>query len=130
MSRLSLLVLSLAAACSAPSAGTTGDTIPDAAGAAASVARLESDARALAKLTGCTSADQCRTAPVGSRPCGGPRAYFAYCAASTDSVALFRKLDELKTAEDKANAASGMGSTCEFRMPPVVALEGGSCRAP
>ena len=129
MRNYTLLLLAITA-CSAPNAATQRDSVADTADARTRIARLESEARALAKLTGCSSADQCRTAPVGSRGCGGPRTYIAYCAASTDSAALFRKLDELKAAEDAYNAKEGIASTCEFRMPPAVSFEGGSCRAP
>ncbi len=101
----------------------------DSAAYLAQVTRLEAEARALAKTTGCNAAEGCRTAPVGERGCGGPRSYLVYCAATTDSVALFRKLGELRQAETKYNASSGMLSTCEFRMPPDVVSIGGSCRA-
>ena len=131
-----------ASSCSAPSQrGSGGDSVDvaprrDASGAAANdtlssrakLAQLEADARALARTSGCTSSSQCRTAPVGEKACGGPRTYVAYCAASTDSVTLFRKLDELKAAEKRYNELTGMASTCEFRTPPAVALSGGSCR--
>ena len=90
--------------------------------------RLEQEARALAKTEGCTSTSACRTAPVGWRGCGGPRTYLLYCATTTDTVALFRKLKELEDAEKAYNAKSGMMSTCEFRMPPGTKLEGRSCR--
>lgn len=93
------------------------------------VARLEGEARALAKTDGCSSADQCRSAPVGDRPCGGPRTYIVYCARSTDSAALYRKLDELREAERQLNTKSGRASTCEFRMPPATGLSGGQCAA-
>ena len=91
------------------------------------LARLEREARALARMDGCSASEGCRTAPVGWRGCGGPRTYLVYCAATTDSVALFRKLDELKEAEVAYNAKSGMMSTCEMRMPPVVTASGGRC---
>jgi len=92
------------------------------------IARLEREARALAHAEGC-SAGACRTAPVGSRPCGGPRTYLVYCAATTDSAALFAKLAELARAEQAFNSASGMASTCEFREPPNVTVQGGRCAA-
>ena len=92
-----------------------------------SVARLEREARALAHTEGCASAGQCRVAPLGHRACGGPRDYVAYCAATTDSAALFRKLDELARAEDEYNRAAGIASTCEFRTPPAVTVAGGRC---
>jgi hypothetical protein len=89
---------------------------------------LEREARALAKTEGCSSVNACRTAPVGWRGCGGPRTYLVYCAASTDSAALFRKLKELEAAERSYNAKSGMMSTCEMRMPPKVTLDGRTCK--
>jgi hypothetical protein len=93
------------------------------------IQRLEREARALAKAGGCESSADCRAAPVGSRPCGGPRTYLVYCARTTDSVALFGKLDELARAERAHNTQQGLFSTCEFRTPPQVEASGGSCRA-
>ena len=90
--------------------------------------KLEQEARALAKTEGCASVGSCRTAPLGWRGCGGPRTYLTYCAVTTDTVALFRKLAELEQAERDYNATSGMISTCEFRMPPGLRLDGRSCR--
>jgi len=101
------------------------DTTPD---ERPTLVRLEREARALAKRDGCPSVSACRTAPVGWRGCGGPRTYLVYCAATTDSAALFRKLKELENAERAYNAKSGIMSTCEFRMPPGVKLDGRSCR--
>ena len=131
--RTSCALMLLGAACTAPvrrsdDSATTPGALPSIGGDTTHLARLEREARALAKTTGCSSDAQCRTAPVGWRGCGGPRTYIAYCAATTDSVALFRKLDELKKAETAYNQKSGMMSTCEMRMPPAVSAQGGSCR--
>jgi hypothetical protein len=82
----------------------------------------------MVKTGGCADAGGCRTAPVGWRGCGGPRTYLVYCAATTDTVALFRKLAELEAAERAYNASAHVISTCEFRLPPKVASSGGSCR--
>jgi hypothetical protein len=95
----------------------------------AQVTALEDQAKAIVKTTGCSTAGECRTAPVGSRACGGPRYYLVYCAATTDSAALFRKLDAVAAAEREYNAHYNLVSTCEFRLPPKVALSGGSCQA-
>ena len=92
------------------------------------LSRLEHEARELAHTGGCDSVAQCRTAPVGWRSCGGPRDYLVYCAATTDTVALFRKLAELEAAEKDYNLKSGMMSSCIMRRPPQVSLRGGSCR--
>ena len=92
------------------------------------LSRLENEARALAHTGGCDSVAQCRTAPVGWRSCGGPRDYLVYCAATTDTIALFRKLAELEAAEKDYNIKSGLMSTCIMRVPPQVSARGGSCR--
>jgi hypothetical protein len=94
----------------------------------AQIVALEDEAKALVK-TGCTSADQCRTAPVGNRACGGPRYYLVYCSRTTDSAALFDKLKAVADAEQEFNTRYQLVSTCEFRMPPNVGLVGGSCQA-
>ena len=93
------------------------------------LAQLEREARALVRTSGCNAASSCRTAPVGWRACGGPRTYVVYCAASTDTIALLRKLEELRRAEAEYLERAGMASTCEMRMPPNVVLEAGSCAA-
>jgi hypothetical protein len=100
----------------------------DTAGAKAHLTQLEADARALVQMAGCSADAQCRTAPVGQKACGGPRTYLVYCSASTDSAALYRKLDLLKAAEQQYNRDAGIASTCEFRLPPAVSAQGGSCR--
>ena len=93
------------------------------------IVTLEEQAKALVKTDGCSSADQCRTAAVGNRACGGPRYYLVYCSRTTDSAALFAKLKAVADAENEFNRRYNVVSTCEFRMPPAVALTLGSCQA-
>jgi hypothetical protein len=133
-----LFLISLAfVACSQGSsgvvpAGPNGDKIVfsgDQKADWAQIVALEDRAKALLKADGCSSAGDCRTAPVGSRACGGPRYYLVYCSKTTDSVALFQKLDAVASAERAYNEHYQIASTCEFRMPPTVALSGGSCKA-
>jgi hypothetical protein len=91
--------------------------------------RLESEARALAVPEGCEDAGQCRSAPVGSKACGGPRGYVVYCATSTDEDRLLKALDQLVKREDRFNRQCGAISTCEFLLPPELELVEGVCRA-
>jgi hypothetical protein len=123
----------MGASCSTQqSASATGPDVAivsgDTSALQAQIQKLEAEARAMAKTTGCSSASACRTAPVGARPCGGPRTYIVYCAATTDSVALFKKLGELETVEKAYNKSAGIAGTCDFRMPPGVTAVGGSCK--
>lgn len=128
LTSVGIAVLS-AASCAGPGSSGVADPASDTAAARAQLVQLEADAKALVRADGCSATSQCRTAPVGARACGGPRLYFVYCGATTDSVALFRKLDELKAAEIRFNQSIGAIGTCEFRTPPGVLVEGGSCRA-
>jgi hypothetical protein len=90
---------------------------------------LETEARELVEAGGCTDVSQCRTAPVGSRACGGPRDYVVYCAESTNEDALLRALDRLAKREDRFNRQCGVISICIFLSPPEVELVGGVCQA-
>jgi hypothetical protein len=94
----------------------------------AHIAAIELEARALAKTTGCSRDDQCRNAPVGINACGGVRYYLNYCAASTDSVALFARLAQLDSAERAFNARYHVVSTCMMITPTRPHLEGGVCK--
>lgn len=143
--RLSGLALLIAAACAAP-APPTPDSSPADTAAPIAVPRrtpptgdqswdqavidqLGRDARSLANAEKCTDVGECRVAPLGVKACGGPREYVVYCAATTDTVALFRKLEELARAERAFNERYGIASTCDFRAEPTVALVGQRCSA-
>jgi hypothetical protein len=95
----------------------------------AELARLEAEARALVDTVGCTQPGDCRSAPVGAKACGGPRTYVVYCASTTDTAALFRKLEQHRRAEAAFNRKYGRPSTCDVAMPPQTELAGGTCRA-
>lgn len=133
-----ILLCAIAGACTqAPVSGTDPGRNPSSGsdvvagtkeGDWAAIVKLEDEAKAVAKVTGCTSSD-CRSAAVGSKACGGPRYYIPYCAKTTDSVALFSKLDEVAKAERAYNTKYHIASTCEFRMPPTVEAVAGSCVA-
>lgn len=89
--------------------------------------RIEAQAKGLARTRGCKTSDQCRNAPVGVKACGGPRYYLKYCAATTDSAALFRKLAELAKAERAYNKKYNVMSTCIAIVPSPPKLQGGTC---
>ena len=121
------VTLLLAACSSSP----TNDMAPTKTRGAdqATVQQLEAEARALAKAEGCASGGQCKAAPVGVKPCGGPRYYLPYCPLTTDERALSARLDELKRAEEAQNQQTGAISTCEFVTEPSLEVVGGTCQA-
>ncbi len=93
------------------------------------IEQLEAQAKAIAKIDGCSVSGDCRSAGVGAKACGGPRYYLPYCLKTTDSTALQKKLDEVTKAEMAYNKKYGVVSTCEMRLPPELEAAGGSCRA-
>ncbi len=134
---LLLIITAFSCVQPAPNGSGPGDSIPPPTGVRptsqeadwAAIVALEDQAKVTAKTSGCSAVSECRTAPVGNRACGGPRYYIPYCSLSTDSVALFRKLDEVAAAENAYNRKYQIVSTCEFRMPSPLTLSGGECRA-
>lgn len=141
---VALLAVFLAGSCSKaslPSDQAGADTAPGGNGSGSggssssqqsdwsAIEKVEVQAKAIAKVEGCQSSSECRSAPVGSRACGGPRYYIPWCAKTTDSAALYRKLAEVAKAEQDYNKKYQLMSTCEFRMPPTVESSGGSCVA-
>jgi hypothetical protein len=133
-----VFICAVAAACTQPpvSANPTDTPSPGSSSGVAgtqdsdwaAIVKLEGEAKAIARVSGCTSSE-CRAAPVGSRACGGPRYYIPYCAKTTDSVMLYAKLDQVAKAEQAYNKKYNLASTCEFRMPPQLDIVGGSCVA-
>jgi hypothetical protein len=133
-----VFICAVAAACTQPpvSANPTDTPSPGSSSGVAgtqdsdwaAIVKLEGEAKAIARVSGCTSSE-CRAAPVGSRACGGPRYYIPYCAKTTDSVMLYAKLDQVAKAEQAYNKKYNLASTCEFRMPPTLEVVGGSCVA-
>lgn len=95
----------------------------------ATLERLRTEARQMARADGCLSAGQCRTAPMGAKPCGGPWEYLVYCSLTTDEAALRAHLERLRQFEDSLNRRYGRASTCDMVLEPSVTLDGGSCRA-
>jgi hypothetical protein len=113
----------------APPAGNQGTSGGTKESDWAAILKLEEQAKGIAKTTGCTSSNECRSAPVGSKGCGGPRYYIPWCSKSTDSAALYAKLDEVVKAERAYNKRYNVISTCEYRLAPKVEVVAGACTA-
>jgi hypothetical protein len=106
------------------SAVVTGDLAAD----RATLARLEAEVRTIARTEGCR-AGECAAQPVGAKACGGPRYYVPYCRLTTDVARLERHAAAIERFERLFNERYGIVSTCEFVMPPELAVVGGACAA-
>jgi hypothetical protein len=93
------------------------------------VQRLEAQVRTLAHADGCTSVNDCKSAAMGVKACGGPVEYVVYCTRSTDEPQLLAKLREYAAAQAEYNKAVGVVSDCLYVLPPNLELDNGVCRA-
>jgi hypothetical protein len=107
--------------------GCGGDTETD-ADLLDRVVSQEAKVRSLIHAEGCASVDQCRSAPMGAKGCGGPREYVVYCSVTTNEPALLAAIDAETQAERAYNGKTGAVSDCLFVMPPVLELAGGVCQ--
>ena len=119
-----------------PEPGDTGGSPISSSGQSSSeksdwsaIEKLETEAKAMLKLDGCTASADCASSAVGRKACGSPRYYVTYCSRTTDTASLRAKLDEVIKAEAAYNQKYNVMSTCEMRVPPEVELSGGQCRA-
>jgi hypothetical protein len=91
--------------------------------------KLASEARELARPRGCDKVEECELAGFGSKPCGGPREYLAYCSRTTDVKALREKLEALEKAEREWQTEEGLMSNCGLTRRPRLQWVAGECRA-
>ncbi|KQQ88876.1 hypothetical protein ASF77_09160 [Massilia sp. Leaf139] len=128
------LFLSLIMACSACSTNAEPPAAPKAAAPAAPVASANpaggtlEQIRALIGNAACTDASQCRTLPIGARPCGGPEAYLAYSTSSSPEAQLLALAERHKQERAAIHAASGMMSNCRFMPDPGAVCVAGTCQ--
>jgi hypothetical protein len=77
----------------------------------------------------CSSPAVCRTLPLGSKPCGGPRQYLIYSLAVTDSARLAADAARYSQAEAQRNREKGLMSDCSMLIEPQVSCISGKCAA-
>ena len=77
----------------------------------------------------CSSPAVCRTQPLGSKPCGGPRQYLIYSLKVTDSARLAADAARYSEAEARMNREKGLMSDCSMLVAPQVSCVSGKCAA-
>ncbi len=104
--------------------------VSGAAFAADSDAGLEKLRAEIDKLIGagkCMNLVQCRVAPLGASPCGGPSEYLVYSWISTDKGVLETRIAEYNfLQEDLQNKQPAVG-TCVMLPEPVAACVNNRC---
>lgn len=128
MNKFLLLLLVACSACTSQA----GAPPPDLAGAppaapgdsGATVAEI----KRLVGAASCTSSAQCRTLPIGARPCGGPDFYLPWSSPHPNEAGLLA-LAQRSRSERKAEAErSGELSTCQHLADPGAVCVAGTCQ--
>ena len=77
----------------------------------------------------CSNNSQCRTLPLGEKPCGGPEQWLPYASTQASADQLKAWSAELSAAAKRRNQSSGMAGTCQFTPDPGAACVAGRCVA-
>jgi hypothetical protein len=75
----------------------------------------------------CTRDADCRTLPMGSKPCGGPARWVAWSATVSRGDALQAMATDLAALQQQRQAAEGMMSTCSVVPDPGARCDAGRC---
>ena len=91
------------------------------------------EAALLARIRGavgearCSDNSQCRTLPIGEKPCGGPEQWLPYASATAPIEKLKAWSVELSAAAKRRNETSGMVGNCSYTPDPGAVCVAGRC---
>lgn len=95
----------------------------------ASEAELYQQIQALTANRQADNVSQCRVAPLGHKPCGGPQSYLVYSVKNLDEATLLQKIEQYSQLSQARQEAAGLVSDCAIVPEPAVALKDGVCVA-
>jgi hypothetical protein len=75
----------------------------------------------------CEGGADCRSVPLGVKPCGGPREYLIYSSATVDENALAFMVSRYNAFNDAFNRRYDIVSDCLYVLPPAIGCEGRLC---
>ncbi|WP_306391121.1 hypothetical protein [Telluria beijingensis] len=84
--------------------------------------------RRLVGAASCDSSAQCRTLPVGARPCGGPDFYLPWSSPHPDEARLLALAQRSRSERQAEAGRSGELSTCQHRPDPGAVCVAGRCQ--
>ncbi len=94
-----------------------------------SIEMLRQDVLSIVGEPLCQATAECRAAPMGVKPCGGPRSYIIYSTSSTDSVDLEAAVARFDSLDSQRNRELGLMSDCQFIPQPTPMCRAGTCSA-
>lgn len=119
LAALALAASALLPACSAPASPADAPKPPD--------LPLRAQIAAAIGDAACSRDDQCRTLPVGHKPCGGPQSWMAWSTARSDGAALAALAERDAAAQRAEQERLGMRSTCSVVPDPGAACVAQRC---
>ena len=93
-------------------------------------ARLQAMEEQIKLLIGdatCEADIECRSVPVGAKPCGGPWTYRIYSTRVTDSGKLLERVAAHRALDAELNRKYGRTSDCSAVSEPAVTCREGRC---
>lgn len=107
--------------------GQNADTPEPATPQPQTLAVLREEVRRMVGEPLCQNVAECRAAPFGAKPCGGPRSFVVYSTRNTDPEALTAAIAHFDSLDAERNRQMGLTSDCSVVMPPDLICEVGIC---
>ena len=116
-----------AAATPAPAASAAAKPVPKPVAASDPASSLGERITADIGDAACDNASQCRTLPVGAKPCGGPAGFLPWSTKRSNGELLARLAAEQAAEERKQTEKGGMMSNCMMEQDPGATCSAGKC---
>jgi hypothetical protein len=132
----SVMLLALAGCSATAVSGPAGESGSDCMATAAApacserIATLDAELRRLIGAAACDTGTDCRTLPLGAKPCGGPARYVVYSMRGLDEAAfrsVVTELNRLQRRQADALARAGAVSDCSIVSDPGAECRAGQC---
>ena len=93
----------------------------------ARLAALKEEALLLIGEANCSEIGECRSLPLGAKPCGGPWEYLIYSTVKSDTLKIRDKVDEYNAWNEVLNKRYGYISDCVIAEEPQLVCLNGKC---
>jgi len=91
------------------------------------LAAMKTDVLLLVAEAGCSAIGECRSLPLGAKPCGGPWEYLIYSTTDTDTLKIEEKVNEHNEWNRVLNSRYGYISDCGIVGEPQLLCSKGKC---
>ena len=93
----------------------------------ARLAALKTEVLLLVGEAECSDIGECRSFPLGAKPCGGPWEYLIYSITDSDTLKIKEKAEEYNEWNRVLNSRYGYESDCGMTEEPQLLCLSGKC---